>query len=79
MASLKQHILEKRALENGFAFKFPGTDDVLDELIAFVKTERECCVFFTFTISVSGDKSETWLELTGADGVKEFITSELGF
>lgn len=78
IASLKQQILEKKALENGVAFRFPGTDNVLDELIAFIKTERECCGFFMFTISVSGNKSEAWLELTGADGVKEFITSELG-
>lgn len=76
--SLKQKIVGKKELKDGFAFKFQGTDDVLDELIEFIKTERECCDFFTFAISVSGDKSEAWLELTGADGAKDFITAELG-
>lgn len=79
ITSLKQQIIEKKEIKNGFAFKFPGTDNVLDELTEFIKTERECCVFFHFAISVSGDKSEAWLELTGADGVKEFIIAELGF
>ena len=79
IASLKQQIIGKKELKNGFAFKFPGTDKVLDELTEFIKTERECCDFFTFAISVSGDKNETWLELTGMDGVKDFITAELGF
>ncbi len=79
IAGLKRQIIEKKELKNGYAFKFHGTDKVLDELTEFIKTERECCVFFTFAISVSGDKSEAWLELTGADGVKEFITAELGF
>lgn len=79
IASLKQQVLEKKELSNGYAFKFKGTDNVLDELTEFIKTERECCDFFTFAISVSGDKSEAWLELTGADGVKDFITTELGF
>ena len=60
------------------AFNFPGTDKVLDELTEFIKTERACCDFFTFALSVSGDQSEAWLKLTGAEGVKEFITSELG-
>lgn len=79
IASLKKKMVEKRELKNGYAFKFPGTDNVLDELTEFIKTERECCDFFIFGLSVSGDKSEAWLELTGADGVKDFITSELGF
>lgn len=79
IASLKSKMTEKKELQVGFAFKFSGTDDILDELIEFIKTERECCDFFTFGLSVSGDKSEAWLELTGADGAKEFITTELGF
>lgn len=79
IASLKMQILEKKELHNGYAFKFVGTDEVLDELIEFIKTERVCCDFFTFGLSVSGDKSETWLELTGGDGATDFITTELGF
>ncbi len=78
LASLKSQMIARRELQNGYAFKFPGTDNVLDELTEFIKTERECCDFFTFNLSISGDKSEAWLELTGADGAKEFITTELG-
>ena len=78
IASLKQQILEKKELKNGYAYKFPGTDEMLDELTAFIKTERTCCSFFTFGLSVSGDQSEAWLELTGVEGAKDFITSELG-
>lgn len=78
IASLKEQILEKKELKDGFAFKFSGTDEILDELTEFIKTERMCCDFFTFGLSVSGDKSEAWLELTGVDGAKDFITSELG-
>lgn len=78
IASLKQQILDKKELKDGYAFKFRGTDEVLDELTDFIKTERMCCDFFTFGLSVSGDKREAWLELTGVDGAKDFITSELG-
>ncbi|MBS4027536.1 MAG: hypothetical protein KGZ58_02770 [Ignavibacteriales bacterium] len=79
IASLKQQILDKKELQDGYAFKFAGTDEILDELTEFIKTERACCDFFTFGLSVSGDKSEAWLELTGVDGAKDFITTELGF
>lgn len=78
LASLKRQVIEKFELENGYSFKFPGTDNVLDELAEFVKTERVCCPFFLFKLSINGDKSETWLELTGPEGAKEFIDSELG-
>ena len=77
--SLRKQILETKELGNGYAFKFHGTDTMIDELTTFIKTERECCDFFTFTMTISGDKNSVWLELKGPDGTKEFITSELGF
>lgn len=77
LASLKRQVLERKELPNGYAFRFPGTDLVLSELTEFIRTERECCAFFTFNLSISGDKSEIWLELTGVEGAKDFITMEL--
>jgi hypothetical protein len=64
-------------LKNGFAYKFPGADTIIDELITFIKTERLCCKFFTFNISIAGHKSETWLKITGPQGAKDFIKTEL--
>ncbi len=78
LASLKKQMLERKELPNGYAFKFGGSDKVLNELTDFIKSERECCDFFTFNLSISGDKSEIWLELTGVEGAKDFITKELG-
>ena len=77
LVSLRKQVIEKKELKNGYLFKFAGTDKMLDELTEFIKTERECCDFFTFNLSISGDKSEIWLELTGAENVKDFITTEL--
>ena len=78
LASLKEQVIEKKELKNGYAFKFPGDDKMVDELTEFIKTERECCDFFTFNLSISGDKSEAWLELSGEEDVKDFIKGELG-
>lgn len=77
LASLKKKIKEKKELANGYAYRFEGSDAIIDELANFIKTERECCSFFTFNLSVSGDKSEAWLELKGPEGAKDFIKSEL--
>jgi len=77
LANLKENMLSKHEIEHGYAFKFPGSDELLDELIEFIKTERVCCNFFKFNLSISGDKSETCLELTGPKGAKQFIVAEL--
>ena len=77
IASLKKQVLSKKELKNGYAFRFSGSDEVVDELIAFIKTERACCDFFVFNLSISGDKSEVWMEITGPKGAKEFITTEM--
>ncbi len=78
LTSIKNQVIEKKELKNGYAFKFNGSDKMVDELTEFIKTERECCDFFTFNLAISGDKREAWLELTGTDGVKKFISSEMG-
>lgn len=77
IAEIRKQILERKELPNGYAFKFPGNDQTLDKLTEFIKTERECCDFFTFNLSISGDKKEAWLQLTGAAKAKESIISEL--
>jgi len=78
LKSLKSKVVQKKELENGYAFEFLGTDEILDELNEFIKTERACCDFFVFRLSISGDKSQVWLELTGTKGAKYFISTELG-
>ncbi len=76
LADLRKQVIEKKELKNGYAFKFKSTDKMLEQLNEFIKTERQCCDFFTFGLSVSGNAA--WLELTGEDGVKDFISTELG-
>jgi hypothetical protein len=75
--SLKSQILTKKELKNGYTYKFAGTDKMVDELAEFVKTERAGCDFFIFNLSISGDKTEAWLQITGPKGAKDFIKTEL--
>lgn len=77
LADLQKQILQKKELPDGYSFKFKGSDKMIDELNEFIKTERACCDFFTFKLSITGDTSEVWLDLTGPKGVKEMIGSEL--
>ena len=71
-------MLEKKELDKGYSFKFKTGEAINEELKEFIKTEKECCEFFQFKTKTSDDKSFMWLDITGPDGAKEFITTELG-
>jgi len=76
LSKIKALVLEKKELPNGYAYRFQGTDEILDSLTSFVKSERLCCDFFNFSLQIS-NQAVVWLEITGAKGVKEFIKTEL--
>src|SRR5215510_12130459 len=64
LASLKKQVFEKQELQDGYKYKFESTDSLIDELSSFIKTERQCCDFFSFSLLVSGDDGFTWLSIT---------------
>jgi hypothetical protein len=75
IAELKALVLVRKELLNGFSYEFGATDEILDKLNLFIKTERMCCDFFTFHLIVEDDK--TFLNITGPEGVKEFLKEEV--
>lgn len=77
IASLKKKILERQELKDGYKYKFEGSDKNVDEVVAFIKTERLCCDFFSFNLSF--DEDNLWLTIGGPDGAKEFIKTEIDF
>jgi hypothetical protein len=77
LAVLKSKVLARQDLANGYKYKFAGSDDLLDQVITFIKSERACCDFFTFDLSVSDNQSYLWLSITGQDGAKDFIKTEM--
>lgn len=79
IAKLKSQVLEKVETDQGFKYKFEGSDRMLDLLNSFIKTERMCCDFFTFNLTVSSDTKFTWLELSGPEGTKIFMEQEIEF
>jgi hypothetical protein len=79
IAELKLMMLEKAETANGIKFKFEASDRMLDLITSFIKTERLCCDFFIFTLTLSDASGYTWLELSGPQGTKEFIKTEIGF
>ncbi len=77
IALLKGNILFRKELSNGYQYTFKGSDVILDQVITFIKTERQCCNFFTFKLSIKDEQSNVILSITGRNGAKEFINTEM--
>jgi len=77
IALLKENILKREELSNGYHYTFVGSDTILDQLIIFIKAERQCCNFLSFNLSIEDDQSSLDLKITGPNGTKEFINKEM--
>jgi hypothetical protein len=70
---LFRHVLERQELPDGVRFRFPGSDEFRDKLLAFVVAERTCCAFFRIELAFDPGLGPIWLTLTGPVGVKAFV------
>ncbi len=77
LGNLWSKIKEKQKLADGYAFRFPNTDSVAHELLAFTLVERQCCSFFQIELVFMPRRGSVWLRPRGGDGVKQFIEAEL--
>ena len=75
IAGLKALVLDRKELVDGYSYRFEGRDENLDKIHEFIKTERMCCDFFIFQLTVDGN--EALLSITGPAGAKEFLKEEV--
>jgi hypothetical protein len=77
IALLKSEVLQRKELDNGYQYSFKGSDKMIDDIVSFIKTERVCCDFFTFNLSIEDVNRNVLLTITGPEGTKEFINTEM--
>jgi hypothetical protein len=78
IAEVKRLIVQQVDVTNGVRFSFHDSDSIIDLLANFIKAERQCCSFFEFNLVVGQSEGLVTLELTGPEGTKDFIKSEIG-
>lgn len=62
-------------LENGYQFGLPDQPNMIVHVAEWIAWERLCCPFFHFHIEV--EQETISVSLTGGEGVKDFLKSEL--
>ena len=78
LRKVKEAVLELKELQDGYAYRFPSDATWINELANLITIERECCRFLQFVIRLEPGDGPIWLELTGTDGSKEFLSSLFG-
>ena len=76
--ALLHAITERRELPDGYSFRVDNEHLTADQLVEWVNLERQCCPFFGFEILWEPENGPVWLQLTGPQGVKDFIIGEFG-
>ena len=69
---------EVRELDDGYAFRFSGSDAMAPRLLEFTLEERRCCPFFTFDLVFTPNEGSIWVQLRGSAAVKEYVASAWG-
>ena len=65
-------------LDSGHRLTFAATDETLAIILKMVTSERQCCQFLRFQITVQPGDGPISLELTGPHGTKEFLSALVG-
>lgn len=58
---------------NGFTYYFEDRNGMLEKLMEFIRIEKECCSFFRFDLSVLPFNQGLALQISGMNGIKEFL------
>jgi hypothetical protein len=75
IASLKALVVRRKELENGYEYTFNASDENLDKITEFIKTERVCCDFLSFQVTIG--EGVAVLTIAGPGGAKEFLRNEI--
>lgn len=70
-------VQEVKEVASGYAFRLPADSTLLRNAADFIANERLCCPFFEFSLTITPNGGPIWFQLAGAEGVKEFVRSEI--
>jgi hypothetical protein len=74
---LSKH-LEIKELPDGFGLRFPHDTLLFASISEWVTLEELCCPFLTLALELHHDKGPVWLKVSGDEGVKDFLLTEIG-
>ncbi len=73
LSKVAESLIDYEKLPDGFRYRFPAEDALLQNLMSVINLERKCCRFLNFKLNLEAGKDFVSLDLTGGRGAKEAI------
>jgi hypothetical protein len=73
LPGLLEQATERVPLPNGFRWRFTASGEFLAAAAQTINTERQCCRFLRFVMTIEPDSGPIWLEITGPPGTIDFL------
>lgn len=67
---------EVSEVSGGVALRFPGTMEYAERALDFVRRERQCCPFLTFSVTFEPEQRGVWLFLGGDEQAATYIQEQ---
>jgi|SRR5712691_13146756 len=77
LGGLVRRAEERIDVPNGYRVRFQSEPGLLTTIARVIETERQCCRFLRFDLTVEPDECAVWLEFTGPPGTREFLAGML--
>jgi hypothetical protein len=77
LAALRAHARGITELPDGYAIELTPSDEAIAAATQVIQLERRCCRFLRFTLTVEPAEGGVTLALTGAPGVRDFLSAWL--
>lgn len=77
LCKVAESLIDVEELPDGFRYRFPAEDALLENLMRVINLERKCCPFLSFKLNLEAGNGFASLDLTGGQGAKEAIKSLL--
>lgn len=74
---IRARVEDLRELRDGYALRLPSDSSTYLAAAEFALLERRCCPFLRIALELEEGQGPLWLQLTGAEGVKEFLRTRL--
>jgi len=78
LKTVSDGVVERKELDDGYAYRFPSDVSWLATLTNLISLERACCPFLQFNLRIEPAEGPIWLELTGPPGTRDFLDSIFG-
>lgn len=73
------NLIAKEELDDGYIFYFEDDKIMLDKVFEFISTEKLCCPFFKFDVSVLPFNKGLALRISGSKEIKSFVANYTDF